>query len=98
MGYYSAIEKNEIMPFVATWMEQEIIKPCEVRKINTYGITQMCNLKQGTDEFKDKIVTDSQSQRTNLGSLCSQRGMGRDGLGIWDQQMQTIVYYYIQNE
>ena len=25
MEYYSAIEKNEIMPFVATWMDIEII-------------------------------------------------------------------------
>ena len=25
MGYYSAIERNEIMPFAAPWMDLEII-------------------------------------------------------------------------
>ena len=37
MEYYSAIKKNEIMPFVATWMELEIIILSEVSqtKINT---------------------------------------------------------------
>ena len=30
MEYYSAIKKNEIMPFAATWMDAEIIIPTEV--------------------------------------------------------------------
>ena len=39
MEYYSAIKKNEIMPFAATWMDLEIIILSEVsedrRKTNT---------------------------------------------------------------
>ena len=35
MEYYSAIKKNEIMPFVATWMDLEIIVLSEVSQTNT---------------------------------------------------------------
>ena len=35
MEYYSAIKKNEVMPFAATWMDLEIIILNEAR--------QMCN-------------------------------------------------------
>ena len=33
--YYSAIKKNEIMPFAATWMELETLIQNEVKKTNT---------------------------------------------------------------
>ena len=32
MEYYSAIKKNKIMPFTATWMNQEIIILSKVRQ------------------------------------------------------------------
>ena len=32
MEYYSAIKKNEIMPFAATWMDLDMLILSEVRK------------------------------------------------------------------
>ena len=32
MEYYSAIKKNEMMPFAATWMQLEIITLIEVNQ------------------------------------------------------------------
>ena len=36
MKYYSAIKKNEIMPFVATWMDLDIIALSEVSQKDKY--------------------------------------------------------------
>ena len=63
MEYYSAIQKNEIMPFIATWMDLEIIT---LHKLNIerqipYGITYMWNLKYDTNEHIYKTETDSQT-------------------------------------
>ena len=33
MEYYSTIKKNKIMPFVATWMDLEVIMLNKVREI-----------------------------------------------------------------
>ena len=48
MEYYSAIKKNEIMPFAATWMDLEIIilsKSDRERQVS-YDTTYMWNLKR----------------------------------------------------
>ena len=51
MEYYSAIEKNEIMPFAATWMVVENIMLSEVNWIKqiSYNIIYMWNLKRKND-------------------------------------------------
>ena len=36
MEYYSAIKKNEIMPFAVTWMDLEIVIPSEVSQTEKY--------------------------------------------------------------
>ena len=64
MEYYSAIKKNKIMPFAATWMQLVIIILSEVSqkaKDIPYYITYMWNLKYGTNEPIYKTETHSQT-------------------------------------
>ena len=41
MEYYSAIKKNEIMPFAATWMDLEIIILSEVSQKDKYYMVSL---------------------------------------------------------
>ena len=65
MEYCSAVKKNEIMPFTATWMDLEIITLSEVSqtgKDKYHDITYLWNLKKNdTDELIDKTEIDSQT-------------------------------------
>ena len=69
MEYYSPIKKNEIKPFVATWMnlEMTILSEVSQRQIS-YSITQMWNLilKNDKNELIYKTETDSQISKTNF--------------------------------
>ena len=42
--YYSAIRKNDIMPFAVKWMDLEIIILSEVRKRKTDMIPLICGI------------------------------------------------------
>ena len=46
MEYYSAIKKNEIMPFAATWMDLEIIILREInqKEKDKYHISLICRI------------------------------------------------------
>ena len=47
MEYYSAIKKNEILPFAAMWMELEGIMLSEIRESQkSYDFTHMRTLRQ----------------------------------------------------
>ena len=76
MEYYSAIKKNEIMPFAATWMDLEIIILGEVSQRKT-NIIYMWNLKSNTNEFIYKAEIDSQTQKRNL---WLPKGKGGEGI------------------
>ena len=41
MEYYSAIKRNKIMPFAATWMELEIIILSELSQRDKYCMTSL---------------------------------------------------------
>ena len=46
MEYYSAIKKNEIMPFAATWMDLEILMKSDRERQISYDTAYMWNLKK----------------------------------------------------
>ena len=59
MEYYSAVKKNEILPFAAVWMDLEGIMPSEETQV-LYNIICMWNLKQYNKLVK---ITKKQTQR-----------------------------------
>ena len=89
MEYYSAVKKNEIMLFAATWMDLEIIILSEVSQKERqipYDITYsgISNATQMNISMKQK-QTHRQREQT-----CGCQGWGggeqwqREGLGVWD--------------
>ena len=64
MGYYSAIKKNKILPFAATWMDLENTTLSEIRQIekDKYHMVSLIRgiYKKGTNELIYKMEVESQ--------------------------------------
>ena len=60
MEYYSAVKKNEIMPFATIWMDLEIIILVSQKEKEKYDITYTWNLKYDTNELIYNTKTNSQ--------------------------------------
>ena len=73
MEYYSAVKKNEIMPFAATWMSLEIIlSKSETKRQISYDVIYMWNLKYDTNLFRKQ----KQTHRYRKQTYGYQRGKG----------------------
>ena len=86
MEYYSAIKKNEIMPFAATWMGPEIIILSEVsqkEKDKYHMISLICGVQNMTQM---NISTKQKQTYRYREQTCGCHGgqWGRKGLGVRD--------------
>ena len=68
MEYYSAIKKNEILPFAAKWVDLEIIIQSEVSQTDKdkyYMIPHICGiLKNNTNKIIYKTEIDRHRKQT----------------------------------
>ena len=84
--YYSALKKNKIMPFTATWMDLEMIVLSEVRQRNTDTTQYHLHVKSKVEHKCTHLQ--NRNRLTDIDNKPAvpegQAGYGRDGLGVWD--------------
>ena len=64
MKYYSAIKKNEILPFATTWMKLESIMLSEIKQSekDKYIISLIC----GIEETKQMNIEEGEKNRKKI--------------------------------
>ena len=84
MEYHSAIKKNEIMSFAATWMDLEMIILHEVRQRQMPNdITYIWNLKYMTQ--MNLLTKQKQTRRHSFLTVTKgEKVWGRDKFRVWD--------------
>ena len=92
MEYYSAIKKNKIMPFAATWMDLEIVILSEVSqtKEEEYCMASIIYVesKMKWHEFAYKTETDSENEFMVAGEKDGREGLVR----VFGMVMYTLLY------
>ena len=79
MEYYSAIKKNEILPFAATWMDLEIIILSEVSQTKTNIIWYHLYVESKKIIQRNSFTKQKQTNRHRRQSYSYQRGRGGEG-------------------
>ena len=84
MEYYSTMKKNEILPFVTTWMHLESIVLNECQRQIPFYFTHMWNLK--TKDKKAKLIDAEISS-----SYQRKAGQGEGRIGEMSQGVNCMV-------
>ena len=94
--YYSAIKKNKIMPFAATWMELETLILSEVsqKEKDKYHFTYIWNQIHGTNKHRKEAHG---LGRTDL-SFPRERGREWDGWESGVKRCKLLPLEWISNE
>ena len=85
MEYYSAIKKNEIMPFAATWLDLQIITLSEVSQkekdnYNTYHLYMESKIRDGRGYLQNRNrLIDTENRHCCKGEKIWERYR----LGVW---------------
>ena len=102
-GYYSAIENNEIMQFVATWMDLGIITVSEVSQTKTNIVWYGLYVSRKKEWYKWTYLQNKQSHRLTVtkvekwGRINQEFGINRDTLSYikWiTSRIYSIVIAY----
>ena len=94
MGYYSAIKKNETLPFVTTWIDLESITLSEASQTekDKYDIISLlCGIEK-TYQPTNQPTNKNQKQTHEYRELVGAKGEGAGGMGETgdgDEEAQT---------
>ena len=93
--HYTAVKRNEIMAFAATWMDLEI----SMLNVVSQTVRHKCHMPSSYVESKKKgynellCSTDTDSQTLKKLRLPKETGCrGRDRLGVWDGNDVKLGY------
>ena len=84
--YYSAVTKDEIMPFAVTWVDLETVIMSKVRERQIYDITYMQSLKK----WYKRMFFQDRDGVTDVGNKHGHRGR-TEGRISWETGIDAYV-------